>query len=170
MTDRIQKLKEMQNKQKPSLSVERARLATEAIKEHAFEPPVLQKAHMLSHILRNMTIYIQEGELVVGNHNDKPRCAPVFPEYFSEWVIDEIDDFKTRPSDPLEITDEDKKELVEVLEYWRGKSFDKVVERALSEEAKDALRAFDAACQGKPAPEKEKKKRFMDKLKETFED
>ena len=40
----------------------------------------------------------------------------------------------------------------------------------LSEEAKDALRAFDAACQGKPAPEKEKKKRFMDKLKETFED
>ena len=142
----------------------------EAIKEHAFEPPVLQKAHMLSHILRNMTIYIQEGELVVGNHNDKPRCAPVFPEYFSEWVIDEIDDFKTRPSDPLEITDEDKKELVEVLEYWRGKSFDKVVERALSEEAKDALRAFDAACQGKPAPEKEKKKRFMDKLKETFED
>ena len=40
----------------------------------------------------------------------------------------------------------------------------------LSEEAKDALRAFDAACQGKPAPEKEKKKRFMDKLKETLED
>ena len=40
----------------------------------------------------------------------------------------------------------------------------------LSEEAKEALRAFDAACQGKPAPEKEKKKRFMDKLKETFED
>ena len=39
-----------------------------------------------------------------------------------------------------------------------------------SEEAKEALRAFDAACQGKPAPEKEKKKRFMDKLKETFED
>ena len=40
----------------------------------------------------------------------------------------------------------------------------------LSEEAKEALRVFDAACQGKPAPEKEKKKRFMDKLKETFED
>lgn len=39
----------------------------------------------------------------------------------------------------------------------------------LSEEAKEALRAFDAACTGK-APEKEKKKRFMDKIKETFED
>lgn len=43
----------------------------------------------------------------------------------------------------------------------------------LSEEAKEALRAFDAACGNRPAvkgQEKEKKKRFMDKLKETFED
>lgn len=43
----------------------------------------------------------------------------------------------------------------------------------LSEEAKEALRAFDAACGNRPAVkngEKEKKKSFMDKLKETFED
>lgn len=43
----------------------------------------------------------------------------------------------------------------------------------LSEEAKEALRAFDAACGNRPAAkgqEKEKKKSFMDKLKETFED
>lgn len=43
----------------------------------------------------------------------------------------------------------------------------------LSEEAKEALRAFDAACGNRPAvkgQEKEKKKSFMDKLKETFED
>ena len=46
----------------------------------------------------------------------------------------------------------------------------------LNEEAKEALRAFDAACGNRPAEEKsgdkktEKKKSFMDKLKETFED
>ncbi len=39
----------------------------------------------------------------------------------------------------------------------------------LSEEAKEALKDFDAACGNRPR-EKEKKKRFMDKLKETFED
>lgn len=138
MTDRIAKLKQMQQDAKPSLSIERARLATEAYEKYAVETPVLQRAHALSHILRNMTIYIQEGELIVGNHNDKPRCAPVFPEYFSEWIIDEIDDFQTRPSDPLEISDEEKKELVEILEKWRGRSFDKAVERVLSEEAKEA--------------------------------
>ncbi len=51
----------------------------------------------------------------------------------------------------------------------------------LNEEAKEALRAFDAACGNTPveksqsneekSPKKEKKKKgFMDKLKETFED
>lgn len=138
MTDRIAKLKQMQQDVKPSLSVERARLATEAYEKYAAEPPVLQRAHVLSYILNHMTLYIQEGELIVGNHNDKPRCAPVFPEYFSEWIIDEIDDFETRPSDPLKISDAEKKELVEILEKWRGRSFDKVVERALSDEAKEA--------------------------------
>ena len=40
----------------------------------------------------------------------------------------------------------------------------------LNEEAKEALRNFDAACNGKStATGSGKKKRFMDKLKETFE-
>lgn len=40
----------------------------------------------------------------------------------------------------------------------------------LSEEAKEALREFDAACGNRPASKgTEKKKRFMDKLKETFD-
>ncbi len=141
MTDRIKKLKQIQQEAKPSLSVERARLATEAYLEYASEPPVLQRAYSLRHILSNMTLYIQEGELIVGNHNDKPRCAPVFPEYFSEWIIDEIDDFATRPSDPLQISEEEKKELVEILKKWKGHSFDKIVEKALPEEAKEAEKA-----------------------------
>ena len=61
---------------------------------------------MLSHILRNMTVFIQDGELVVGNQADKPRSAPVFPEFTSEWIVDEIDDFATRKSDPLTLTAE----------------------------------------------------------------
>lgn len=41
----------------------------------------------------------------------------------------------------------------------------------LSEDAKEALREFDAACGNRPSSKgTEKKKRFMDKLKETFED
>lgn len=138
MTERIAKLKQMQNDARPCMSAERARLATEAIEAYAFEPPVLQKAYMLSHILRNMTLYIQEGELVVGNHTDKPRCAPVFPEFNSDWIVREIDEFPIRKSDPLQISEEDKRELLAVLSKWKGKSFEQLVEKALPEDAKHA--------------------------------
>jgi formate C-acetyltransferase len=138
MTERIQRLKQMQAEYKPSVSAERAKLATEAIKAYAFEPPVLQKAYMLDHILRNMTIFIQKGELIVGNQSDKPRSCPVFPEYTSEWIVDQIDDFENRQSDPMELSPEDRKTLLEVLPLWKGKSFDAVVERELPDTVKHA--------------------------------
>lgn len=136
MTERIAYLKELQNSVKPSMSAERARLATEAIHAHAFEPPVLQKAYMLSHILRNMTVFIQDGELIVGNQANRPRCAPVFPEFNSNWIIDEIDDFSTRKSDPLELSPEDREELLEVLGKWRDKSFEQIANRAIPKDIK----------------------------------
>jgi len=40
----------------------------------------------------------------------------------------------------------------------------------LNEQAKEALRAFDEACGNLPVKQSEKKKRFMDKIKGTFED
>ena len=138
MTDRVAKLKQLQLDTRASLSAERARLATEAIEAYAFEPPVLQKAYMLSHILRNMTIFIQEGELVVGNLADRPRSTPVFPEFSSEWIVDEIDDFETRRSDRLQLSEEDRATLLEVLPKWKDRSFDKIVERALPEEIRHA--------------------------------
>ena len=93
---------------------------------------------MLSHILRNQTIFIQEGELIVGNQTDRPRCAPVFPEFNSEWIVDEIDAFESRESDPLSLSAEDREELLRILPRWKGKSFDMVVERALPEDVKHA--------------------------------
>lgn len=138
MTDRVARLKQMQNNAKPSLSAERAKLATESIQQYAFEPPVLQKAYMLSHILRNMTVFIQEDELVVGNQSDKPRSAPVFPEFTSEWILCEIDEFSTRKSDPLQLSEEDRATLMEVLPKWKGRSFNIIVEEALPDHIKHA--------------------------------
>lgn len=138
MTERVKKLKEMQNAVKPSISAERAILATEAIKKYAFFPPVLQKAYMLQHILENMTVFIQEGELLVGNHTSRPRCTPVFPEFNSQWILDQMEDFPVRGTDPLIVPDEDKKALMEVLPKWKGISLDQVLEKALPEKAKYA--------------------------------
>ena len=138
MTERIKKLKEMQNAVKPSISAERAVLATEAIEKYAFFPPVLQKAYMLRYILENMTVFIQEGELLVGNHTSRPRCTPVYPEFNSQWILEQMEDFPVRGTDPLIVPYEDKKALMEVLPKWKGISLDQVLEEALPEKAKYA--------------------------------
>ena len=68
-----------------------------------------------------------------------------------------------------------------VLGAWRGDHYVTLVVQVptkLNEEAKEALRKFDEACGNKPGSEakggseksEKKKKSFMDKLKETFED
>lgn len=119
MTPRIARLKQMLNDEVPALSAERAKLATEAIELYAAEPPVLQKAHMLDYILRRMTIFIQDGELIVGNQGETPRCASLFPEYTSEWILREIDDFETRPSDPMRVSAKDRKLVEEYLPKWK---------------------------------------------------
>lgn len=138
MTPRITRLKQMLNDEVPALSAERAKLATEAIELYAAEPPVLQKAHMLDYILRRMTIFIQDGELIVGNQGETPRCAPLFPEYTSEWILREIDDFETRPSDPMRVSAKDRKLVEEYLPKWKNKSFDHFTEQELPYDIKHA--------------------------------
>lgn len=103
MTDRVKRLKKRQSEVKPCMSSERARLVTEAYNMYAGEPGILLKAHALEYILKNMKIYIQDDELIVGNHTDKPRCAPVYPEFAVDFIEDELDIFETRKVDPLQI-------------------------------------------------------------------
>ncbi|MFV0529621.1 MAG: glycyl radical protein [Lachnospiraceae bacterium] len=138
MTERISKRKEALTLTRPSLSAERARLATEAYEASYNEAPVVAKAHMLAHILAHMTIQIQEGELIVGNHTDKLRCAPVYPEYTSQWIVQGLDHFSDRGSDPLEIELSDQEELSQLLLKWKGKSLDERIEKALPASVKEA--------------------------------
>lgn len=134
LTERVRKLKEEQERVKPSFTSERARLVTEAYEANEGQPEIIKKARMLEHILANMTIFIQEGELIVGNHTNKSRCAPVYPEFSSTWILDSLDEFESRTTDPLEITPEDKEELRRILPRWQGKCFDEISANALTEE------------------------------------
>ena len=51
---------------------------------------------MLDYILTHMTVYIDDDDLIAGNYTDRPRCAPIFPEFASQWILDEIDTFTSR--------------------------------------------------------------------------
>jgi hypothetical protein len=74
----------------PEICFERAVLLTQSYRETEGEPVVLRRAKALDKILSEMTVYIQEDELIVGNLASKPLSAPFFPEYGWEKSLDTL--------------------------------------------------------------------------------
>ena len=69
-----------------------------------------------------MTIYIQPNELIVGNMASKPRAAPLFPEFGVDFLEEELESFSERPYDRFLVDKESKREIREIISYWKGKT------------------------------------------------
>jgi len=81
MNDRIRKLREQSVITEPSLCIERAMLVTEAYKEHEGRVSIPElRALAFKKIMENKTLWIGEGELIVGEKGSGPQAAPSFPE------------------------------------------------------------------------------------------
>ncbi len=119
---RISRLKEKVLSIKPSVCTERARFYTEVYQERSGMPVILKRAYALERTLNKMSIFIEDGELIVGNHSSRLRAAPIFPEYAVQWILDELDEFDKRPGDAFYLTDEHKNELREICHWWKGKT------------------------------------------------
>jgi len=118
---RITKLREKVLSTKPSVCTERAKFYTQVYRENEVLPVIIKRALALEKTLREMTIFIDEGELIVGNQSSQHRAAPIFPEYAVDWLPKEMDELDKRPGDAFFITAEHKKELVEIAAWWKGK-------------------------------------------------
>lgn len=131
MTDRVIKRKKELLEVKPTLSIERLRLETEAARRYTGLPTYLYRARILEYILLHKTVHIWDGELIVGSVTDKLRGADIFPEYSSGklWLYDTLPGISKRASDPFEISEEDVAEAMELLKFWEGKATE---ERCLS--------------------------------------
>ena len=57
----------------------------------------------MSDVLDKMSLYMEDGQLLVGNQASSPRAAPLYPEYDYGFILDELDDFGFRSSDAWRI-------------------------------------------------------------------
>lgn len=144
--NRIKKLRERVISTTPKVCIERARLITEAYGENESLPVVLKRAKALERILSKMSIYIDEDELIVGNQASKPRSAPIFPEYSVDWIEKEIDEFAERSGDKFLVDEGIKPELLEIVNYWKGKTVKDRANSTIPEDVKKAslIKAIDA--------------------------
>lgn len=134
LTERMQAFREEVLDEKPYVDAERAVLVTEAYKENKNQPRVMLRALMLHKILENMTIYIEDKTLLVGNQATKNMNAPVFPEYTLEFVLNELDLFEKRDGDVFYITEETKQQIRDIAPFWENNNLRARGEALLPEE------------------------------------
>ena len=136
MRERFFKLRDKLLNTTPKICIERAKIVTEAYKKYDAYPNIEKRAMALADVLRNMTIYIEEEQLLAGNQASSNRAAPLFPEYAFAYILDELDDLEKRSSDKFTITEENKKVLREILPWWEGKT---LKDRAIAMQPQEVL-------------------------------
>lgn len=121
-TDRVARLRELVIGA-PEICTDRAQFLTESYMQTEGEPMVTRRAKGMVHVLENMRIRIDDGELIVGNSTSKHRGAPLIPELQWEWYLEETDLLSQRQWDRCApVGAEERKVMQEYLPYWKGKT------------------------------------------------
>ncbi|MFW6181496.1 MAG: glycyl radical protein [Spirochaetota bacterium] len=133
--ERGQRLRRQVISAMPHLCVERARLVTNAYRETEREHILARRAIAFDAVLGGISVYILDGELIVGHQASRQRSAPLFPEFAVQWILDELDLFATRPQDRFAVPDELKREFREEIHpYWKGRTLSDRIRTYLTEE------------------------------------
>ncbi len=113
--ERIERLRERLFVDQYPLSTEKIRLMTESLKQTQGEPQILRRAKALANVLDNITIFIEDDELIVGNAASKPMGVELDCDV-AIWPQDEIDALR---EEGFVASEEDEAELRELNDYWR---------------------------------------------------
>ncbi|MBS7008812.1 glycyl radical protein [Anaerostipes sp.] len=134
---RIRCLKDESISVEQKVCVQRARYLTEAYKAYVSEPMIKRRAYAFKNILEKIDLFIEEGQLLAGNQAASLRAASIFPEYCVDWIFEEIDELAQRPGDRFLVDKEVREELLEIAEWWKGKTLEDRCRATLPEEVKN---------------------------------
>lgn len=124
-TARITKLRHETLNTQRYVSMEQAKLITQAWKKHAHESVMLRRAYGFRESALSLSLQIAEGELIVGNRSYEPVAGVVFPEGGIHWLEREIDDLGSRAQDRFLVSPEDRAYFFEELvPFWRDKTLE----------------------------------------------
>ncbi|MDR1612971.1 MAG: pyruvate formate-lyase [Planctomycetota bacterium] len=126
MNERVENLRWQLFEQDPMICSERCKIFTESIKRNAQKPIAIRRAIGYYDVLDQMTVWVKEGELIVGNQARWPKAAPIYPEYSTKWIIEELDGrpfrWEDRPGDKFFIDPDVERDIRECVKYWEDKT------------------------------------------------
>ncbi len=135
MNERIQKLRELSVTTPVHIDLERAKIETDFYKENdgKYSIPVM-RAMVLKEYFSKKTLYLGDGELIIGEKGRDPQASPTFPELCCHSVEDMVV-MSERKLVSFHTTDEDRKlQAEEIIPYWTGRSMrEKILARMTPE-------------------------------------
>jgi len=143
LSERIARLRQQSLDAVPTISAERAVLLTRSYRETESQnlSPAMRHALAFQKVLEAKTIWIGEGELIIGERGPRPKATPTYPEVCCHTAED-LDTLHTRPITSYKVPEEDRRALVEeVLPYWQGRTQRERIFAAMEPEWLDAFEA-----------------------------
>ena len=129
MNARVKALRKVSMETQPHIDLERAIIETEVYKkwEGKVSLPVL-RAMVLKEYFSKKTLYLGEGELIVGEKGKDPQSSPTFPELTCH-TIEDMYIMNDRAVVNYTVTKQDLKDQEEIIiPFWNGKSMrDKII-------------------------------------------
>ncbi|MFX1593418.1 MAG: pyruvate formate lyase family protein [Promethearchaeota archaeon] len=111
---------------KYEICIERMRYFTEIYKKYPDDPEIIKRAKAIAHTLKNMTIFIRDNELLVGNETSKNLGEKVNLDLYSyDGTLDKrsgIRNYGKRKLQPFFIEENEIDELLEIIPFWKGKA------------------------------------------------
>ena len=136
MNERIKELRDLSLNAVNTISEERAELITEFYKSEqaqGLSTPVL-RAMTFKYILENKFIYIQKGELIVGERGPAPKSTPTYPEICLHSIKD-LEILDSRPKVFFKSDDKTRGTYKDnIIPFWEGKTQRDKVFNAMEEE------------------------------------
>ena len=133
--ERVFRLLERFEGQKPRIDIERALYFTQSMKETEGQPLVLRWAKALMHIAKNISVCVQEDQLLLGRAGCDGRYGILYPELDGDFLDIAVRDLPTRKTSPATITPEDAKRVIEeIAPYWKCKTYHEALNAALPPE------------------------------------
>lgn len=123
MTERTARLRRESLEARPALSAERAVLLTAFYQanEGRYPVPVL-RARAFLHLCEHKTIWLGDGELIVGERGPRPKVVPTFPELTCH-SLEDLEILNSRPKTHYDVDAACLQAYRDVvIPYWRGRS------------------------------------------------
>jgi len=142
MTERVARLRQASLDAVETLSTERAELLTAFYREYTelVSSPV-QRALAFRYLLAHKTIYIGEGELIVGEKGPTPKATPTYPELCCHSLAD-LKILNAREKIPFAVSPQARQIYAkEIIPFWRSRT---MRERIFADMSEAWIAAYEA--------------------------